>query len=231
MSEFGNRPEHSYLAVIGDLRGSRALSDRSGVQLRLEQALRDLNQELADSSLAAGFVVTLGDEFQGLLATSPAGLDVLLFIESALRGIPLRFGLGWGRVSTEFREKALGMDGPCFHRAREALVRGKDEDRWVTVSGFGPDGDRILNGMLSLLGAVRDRWTDRQAETVAAVRRARTQNDAAEFLGVAKSTVSEALTAALYAPTTEAEKALAEALSVFGEMAELQSRSVKGPNR
>ncbi len=231
MNEFGNRPERFHLAVIGDLRGSRALSDRSGVQLRLERALRDLNDKLADSSLAAGFVVTLGDEFQGLLASSHAGLDVLLFIETALRGIPLRFGFGWGRVSTEFREKALGMDGPCFHRAREALIRGKEEDRWVTVAGFGPDGDRILNGALALLGAVRDRWTDRQAETVALVRQARTQKEAANTLGVGPSTVSEALTAALYAPTTEAELAVANALALFGEMAEQRDYSAEGPNR
>jgi hypothetical protein len=231
MSKFGNRPEYSYLAVIGDLRSSRALSDRSDVQLRLEQALRDLNQELADSSLAAGFVVTLGDEFQGLLVSSRAGLDVLLFVESALRGIELRFGLGWGEVSTEFREKALGMDGPCFHRAREALIRGKEEDRWVTVSGFGPDGDRILNGLLALLGGVRDRWTDRQAETVSLVRQARTQKEAAIALGVGPSTVSEALTAALYAPIIEAEAAVAGALALFGDKTEQHKGSAERPNR
>lgn len=234
MGTLGNNIELYYLAVIGDLRKSRALQDRSSVQLHLEETLRDLNRVLGRSSLAARFVVTLGDEFQGLLKLPAAGLDALLFVEAALRDVtlkfPLRFGLGWGRVSTEFRRQALGMDGPCFHNAREALQEGKREDRWATVCGFGEDGDRVLNGLFALLGAVRDGWTNRQRETVAVVREARTQKDAAELMGVRPSTVSQALTAALYSPVCDAEAALATALSVFGKIAESGDASVKEPN-
>lgn len=206
------------MAVIGDLRGSRALADRAAVQQRLESGLVAVNRRL-EGELAAAFVVTLGDEFQGLLRRPQTAMAALDALEEELGDLPVRYALGWGALSTRLRPEAIGMDGPCFHAAREALDAGKREQRWATVRGFGERGDAILNGMLRLVGEVRSGWTRTQATTVRAMRGARTQKDVAARRGVSESTVSKALKGARYDAMSEAGQALTALLEDLGDAA------------
>ncbi|MFQ5944301.1 MAG: SatD family protein, partial [Anaerolineales bacterium] len=85
----------NYIAVIGDVVGSRSAGDRSGLQERLGGGIRDVNTAF-DNTIAADFVLTVGDEFQGLIGSASA-LDLIL---STLRthAFPaeLRFGVGLG---------------------------------------------------------------------------------------------------------------------------------------
>ena len=108
------------------------------------------------------------------------------------------------------------MDGPCFHLAREAVERGKREDRWITASGFGAERDDLLNGVLRLMGGVRWEWTDVQAETVFAARDADEQKAVAKSRGVSEATVSKSLKAALYESFVEAEGVVATLLAGAG---------------
>jgi len=193
-----------YLAVIGDIRGSRLAPRRGELQKLMEHGLEQINQDFADE-LVAGFVITLGDEFQGLLREPGQAVKVLVALEAVLGEVSVRYGLGWGMLSTELRELAFGMDGPCFYRAREAVGESKRVDRWATVSGFGGD-DEVLNGVLWLVGAARGRRTSVQRETVEQVRTARTQREAAAARGVHESSVSQALKAALHEPVLAAER-------------------------
>lgn len=216
---FANIAEHSFLALIGDLAGSRRLPDRADTQRRLEEALAALNERQAGGSPAARFVITAGDEFQGLLRRPEAVLDALLFLEEREPAVRIRYGIGWGSLATPLRPDALGMDGPCFYLAREALMTGKRDDRWVTARGFGAAEDAVLDALFSLLGALRAGWTRTQARTVALARAAeregRTRRSVADGLGVSPSVVSEALKAARWEAAREGEAALRRALALF----------------
>lgn len=214
MSESPSRGEPRYLAVIGDIRGSRRLKDRAAVQARLEEALAEINREFA-ADLAADFVVTLGDEFQGLLREPHRLLPLLGYLETSLVEVGLRYGIGWGPLATPLRRQALGMDGPCFHRAREALSEAKHLKGWAAIKGFGIERDRVLGGLLALIGAVRGNWTRTQTETVGWMRRLGSQKQVAATRGVTKSTVSKALHGALYEAITRAEEAVAELLRAY----------------
>jgi hypothetical protein len=194
-----------YLAIIGDIRGSRRVPRRAAVQASLERALEGINLKFR-RDITAGFVVTIGDEFQGVLERPSRAVDVLVALEWALQGIQVRYGLGWGAITTALRERAVGMDGPCFHHARDAVIAGKRADRWVTVAGFGDD-DEVLNGLFWLIGAVRSQWTQVQRETVRQARSVRTQRAVAEARGVSDATVSKALKSALHEPVLGAERA------------------------
>lgn len=55
-----------YIAIIGDIRNSRLLADRKEIQIKLGNVLDRINREHAPS-ISAKFMITLGDEFQGLL--------------------------------------------------------------------------------------------------------------------------------------------------------------------
>ncbi len=206
MTEFGDNTERHYLAIIGDIRGSRTLPDRGAVQERLRDGLERVNREFQDE-LASPFIITLGDEFQALVGAAAVGVGVVVGLEEALRGIPLRYGLGWGTLETAFQPTTIGMDGPCLIRARESVARGKREVRWVTVSGFGED-DEIVNGIFAVMAAIRSDWTEIQAETVGAARAAATQRDVAAARGRSESTVSKALKAAHFDEIVEAENSV-----------------------
>ena len=54
-----------YVAIIGDIIGSRQLPDRAQIQLRLEKFLSHINVRFS-KFVVAKFVITIGDEFQGL---------------------------------------------------------------------------------------------------------------------------------------------------------------------
>ncbi len=214
MRNVASSDQPGYLAVIADIRGSRQLADRQAVQDRVRAALADLERRFA-ADLAAGFAITTGDEFQVLLADPAAGVPVLIACDDALAGLPLRYGLGWGTLATRLEERAVGMDGPCFHAARAAIEWAAEHERWAAVRGLDPDAEAALDGILGLLGAVRAGWTARQAETVARRREVPTQRALASALGVDPSTVSKQLKSALYDEVTAAEVAATMLLARF----------------
>ena len=224
MNEFGQKGEQHYLAVIGDLRRSREDPDRARTQLRLEKVLEAVNRRTDAETLGARFVITLGDEFQGLLAIPGDVVFIIDEIDRGLDGIPIRYGLGWGALATALRTEAIGMDGPCFHNARDALLRAKDEDRRIVVGGFGAGPDLTLNGILALMEGVRRRWKPVQEETVRLMDGKRLQKEVAAIRAVSTSVVSETLKSALYKQMDEAEFALCWLMNHFAGLPEAATR-------
>ena len=113
-----------YLAVIGDVVKSRELPDRSRFQQQLRSSIGRVNEEFS-SSIASNFVLTIGDEFQGLLKRVDNIPQMLAVIRSGIHPIEQRVGIGIGSLDTALEPEAIGMDGPCFHRARDAIELAK----------------------------------------------------------------------------------------------------------
>ena len=112
---------HSFVAVIGDIKDSRLLENRKEVQLRLREVLERLNENYKEE-IVSRFLITLGDEFQGLLCSGKAVLDMINEIRMEMYPVRLRFGIGFGQITTDIKtEMALGADGPGYYRAREAV--------------------------------------------------------------------------------------------------------------
>ena len=108
-----------YFAIIGDIVESKKLIDRDGVQKRLNIILKDINIKF-DNDIAAKFVITLGDEFQGLLSNPSNLFDIIDTIKFEMYPVRIRFGIGIGSIDTEVNsEMALGADGPAYHYARK----------------------------------------------------------------------------------------------------------------
>lgn len=204
----GDPSDTVYVALIGDIRGSRELEDRADVQDRFRELVGRLNEELlsgelapevatdAGRPLASRLTVTAGDEFQGLLADGHATVRAAVAATDRFEPAGLRFGLGRGTLATDLNEEqAIGMDGPCFHRAREALKAARTDEAWIRVAGWPGGLDRHANRLFDLVQAVREDWTDRQAEFARALQAAGSQQRVAERFGVSKSTVSESLSA------------------------------------
>ena len=112
-----------YVAIIGDLVRSRQIRDRNAVQCQLQAALDQVNKKYADQ-IAANFLITLGDEFQGILQEPGCLMPILSDIADAIRPVQVRFGVGIGELTTEVnRNAAIGADGPAFYRARSAIPK------------------------------------------------------------------------------------------------------------
>ncbi|MGB4438298.1 MAG: SatD family protein, partial [Sedimentibacter sp.] len=55
-----------YIAIIGDIVNSKKIDNRNDVQIKLKSLLKRIDEKYTDD-IASDFMITLGDEFQGLL--------------------------------------------------------------------------------------------------------------------------------------------------------------------
>ena len=213
MGEFGLGAEVSYVALIGDVVGSRRSPDRRALQRRLRLGIEGINTRMG-GRLSSPLALYGGDEVQGLLARPEGCVEIVVELSETIFPERLVFGLGYGTVSTELSPEVAQIDGPCFHRARSALedVRG---ETWLKASGFGATTDTALTALFGLMAAIRSRWTEKQQIYVRAARRT-SQKLVAEELGVSPSTVSESLRASSFAAVREGEQAARVLLAQFG---------------
>lgn len=217
MNKLAQNNQQSGMVVLGDVRDSRLIADRPGLQTQLDQLVRRVNASAA-GAIAVPFSIAGGDEIQGMLADPTALLTVINHLDYEAVGFSWRIGVGWGPLSTPLANLTLEMDGECFHHARRAIATGKKDDRWVTVSGIGEAEDAALNGVFRLLQVVRDGWTEKQRLAAAAMWRSirdeaiPTQGAVADKLSLDKTTLSKMLKAAHYKQVTEMEEAMPQLL-------------------
>ncbi|MBN2356409.1 hypothetical protein JXO59_09865 [candidate division KSB1 bacterium] len=188
---------NTYIAVIGDLVKSRRLRDRQGVQLKLTEALHEINRSQYKKTIRSQFVVTLGDEFQGLVSGEFPLQTFLDQYESFFpKGVETRFGIGLGELSTELKKQAIGMDGACFHHARNALASAKKEHHTIVFSGF--ETDTALNALIRLILEIKGHWTNRQKEVLALYRPLQDQAGVARALNISRQAVHSIFKASRY---------------------------------
>lgn len=163
----------AYLAVIGDLIASRSIAQRNQAQQQLAQAIEQVNQRFA-GSLAARFVITLGDEFQGLFLPTAPVFAALDHLEAAIHPLACRFGIGIGSMSTSINpQMSIGADGPAFWLARDAIASvHQDNDYGQTRTRlFGLPGlhRELVNNQLALSDHIKRGFTGVQQATYAAL--------------------------------------------------------------
>jgi len=98
-----------YCAIIGDLVSSRKMEapERKRVQEELSGLLQQINNDYKES-IVSKFIITLGEEFQGLLNASWNSVRIIEIIIRTLYPQDVRFGVGLSDISTEINsEKAI----------------------------------------------------------------------------------------------------------------------------
>ena len=228
MAEFGSRAESEYVALIGDVVDSRNSSDRKGLQERLLREIHRLNRS-DDGAFLSPLALTAGDEVQVVLTRPENVVDVVVALSDAIAPEKIIFGVGFGALSTQLDSDVARMDGPCLHRAREALGEVKT-DRWLVARGFGAVLDQVLSAVFNLIYSVRSRWKPKQLSYARAARSDREQKEIAAEFGVNPSVVSESLKASSFSVVQEGERAARHLLEEFGSRAESALNSGKEPN-
>lgn len=207
-----------YCAIIGDLINSKKLpaEDRAAIQERLKALLNGVNENFS-SFLVSPFLMTLGDEFQGVLTAAKPALEIIDFLGQNLMELPIqiRYGIGIGELSTNVnREQALGDDGPAYHHARQGIEQLKKEG-WT---GFpvsiqtGNNDCALLRCYCRLLNEIAEAWSTPQRDCILNMEVAEEQLLVAHRLGIAPSSVSRSLRRGHYAAYHESKKTLGEYL-------------------
>lgn len=216
---------HSFAAVIGDIKDSRKLENRKEAQKRLQKVLDRLNRKY-EEDIVSSYLITLGDEFQGLLCSGKNILNMINEIKMEMYPVRLRFGIGFGTITTDIRrEMALGADGPGYYRAREAVEVLKEREKknrpvpadlCLKMGEEDRDKEVLLNTVFDLLYVVEEGWTERQREIIwdMLVYGDGQQNTAAR-LSISQPTVQKALAAGSYYTY---ENALKNAAEILGEI-------------
>jgi len=200
--------------IIGDLNRSRELENRAVIQRQLKAAITAFNAKTAARSLPPARL-TAGDEIQGISEDPCYVLDVIVALADAVAPAQFSWGLGFGELSTDVAEDVALMDGPCFHRAREALERSRKKGSWFEAEGIEPFTSTVLAAIMNLMGAIREDWTEKQAMYT---RQARdhSQIEVARAMGKSPSTISRALRATKFDRMIEAEQAARLVLEKLG---------------
>lgn len=211
----------TYVAIIGDMISSRSLAYRGRTQRTLVDTMNDVNDYFSDK-LASKFIVTLGDEFQGLLIDCEQVLTIINFINDRMYPIQFRFGIGVGEMLTDIDPQiSLGADGPAYYNARNSLkeikiVEAKNTGAKscirINIENKAVIAD-LLNTIFMLLYALEQKWTQRQSQVIREYEHGKTQSEIAQTLGVTQPNVQKILASAKYYSYKEGQTKLNYVLS------------------
>jgi hypothetical protein len=164
-------------------------SQRRVLQKQFSGVIASLNRDYR-KTIASKFVITLGDEFQGLLISATTVSDLIWRLEQDLPQREFRVGIGLGRLDTPLQNYAINIDGPALHTARAAIEHAKKAKALGGVfRGFG-ELDEILSGVARLLWFQRSRWTQPQRNIANLLRKGMSQTEVADELRITKQVVS-----------------------------------------
>lgn len=163
-----------YVAIIGDIIGSKSLMHRKEIQIQLNQILAQVNRKFS-VDIHSDFLITLGDEFQGLLYSPHNVVKIIEFIQLNFYPNRIRFGIGIGTIDTDFiRSEALGADGPVYHKARKMVEElkiaessSKKQNAFIKLSWeIDEDLERLINCSFNACSFIEQQWSVKQRDVI-----------------------------------------------------------------
>lgn len=187
-----------YFVLIGDIVRSRELSQRSSLQKKFADTLQTVQKKYA-AAIISPLTLTIGDEFQTVLQNADHLFEILWEIELALNGVSFRYGLGIGHIDTEInREYSIGMDGPAFHFAREAVELARKQEMRFRFRCAESLSENRLNILLGWLDMGTRTWS-REKRLIFHLRgHALPQKEIAHRVGLSQPAVSQHMNTAVF---------------------------------
>lgn len=218
----------NYIAIIGDIKNSKIITNRNQVQEKLNIVLKYIN-ETYYTDIEARFIITLGDEFQGLLKNFDHILDITQYIQREMYPVNLRFGIGVGKIYTKiFYEAAIGADGPAYYAAREMVKQLREQEKKlkkqaadIQVSIYNTENFEIvkINTILKLIKILENGWSEKQRFTIWDIEiNGGSQKECAKRLGTTQSTIARRLADGNYLTYEHVKNVASKALIQLGEI-------------
>jgi len=215
-----------FFAIIGDIIDSKKIQNRLQVQYDMTTVLNLINEKYTQS-VGSKFMITLGDEFQGLLNDGEYITEIIDTIERKMHPISLRFGIGVGSITTKINyDMPVGADGPAYYNARKTIehIKKSRNKKMEIKSNIGIEIENglyfseLINSIFSMSTVIKSRWTPRQREVIEAyIKCDEVQGPAAALLGINQSNVQKALKISGFYEYQRAYKSIAKVLSAFKE--------------
>ncbi len=217
-----------YIAIIGDIVNSKNMMDRSHTQKKLNSILNRINENYKNC-IASKFIITLGDEFQGLLKNFEDFLEIIKSIQREMYPVKIRFGIGIGEISTDIKyEAAIGADGPAYYAARNMIDEIRQQEKRlkkqatdIKISIYEQKMFELdeINTMLMLIKLIEESWSEKQRFTVwDMLENGGSQTDCAQRMQTTQSTIARRLADCNYIVYKETKGVLKEALNRLGEI-------------
>jgi hypothetical protein len=155
----------SVVVIIADVRGSKKMAndERYEGQLFLKSAIIQINENFSDF-IEAPFMITRGDEFQGVTKNMEVAFKIMLEFERLLFPLMLRYGIGKGEIQKMGSKIPIEMDGPAFHRANEAVNLAKKKKLFLTCKSDNASNDLLINNIFLLMNSIKSRWNQNNYE-------------------------------------------------------------------
>ena len=213
----------TYMAIIGDIKSSKTLNNRSEVQEKLKKTLDSINISYSEI-IAAKFIITLGDEFQGLLFFTEDLVEIIKYIQKEMYPVEMRFGIGIGEISTKINEEAaIGADGPAFYAARNTIsaihdcakkIKKQAADIQINIYENSVFEIVEINTILALIKTIEDSWTEKQRYTIwDALDHPGSQISSAKRMNTSQSTIARRLADGKYIVYLNALQTIKEAIA------------------
>lgn len=177
-----------FIVIIGDVVDSRHLPDRKQFQRRLKQQLAHTSRNAED--LASPYTITLGDEFQAVYRSAGSLFADIFGIMAEVHPAHIRVSIGVGKLTTSVNSKqALGMDGPAFYAAREALAKMKKLPGLMHISEDGPSSWAMANYGLNFVTRKVQGWERNRLAVLTALLHGDKIQKIASMLGISNVAV------------------------------------------
>lgn len=122
-----------YITMICDIKNSKSLVNREEVQYRLIDTLKCANHIFSED-IAVPFIITIGDEWEGLLKYPCNYTKIIDFFHNQLKDVEFYCGIGVGQVSIHNFELTVNqLDGPSFYLARAAIDEAKKNNTSIVI--------------------------------------------------------------------------------------------------
>jgi len=182
-----------YLVIIGDIIKSRKLSNRYEVQETFSSVVSEAQIEYG-KDLVSPITLTIGDEFQSVMANANDLFKIVDKLDLKMHPVQLRYGFGIGTIDTKINKQiSIGMDGPAFHRAREALDVARKQNRRYYFRMDDGGIENAINLLLKWMDAGMQNWSDTKKKILVFKERGYTQTDIALRLQITQPAISQHL--------------------------------------
>jgi hypothetical protein len=209
-------PAKLYAVLIADVMGSstrRHLREALGKTLA-SASKRHLHRKL----IRLPYSVTAGDEFQTISTQLSAVPQLVLELRIMLQPLPLRIGIGFGKISDRIQPPVNRLGGEAFQFARHSLedIKTGNQFKFESLTAFtssNPSFDRTINLIYGLHDTLVRNLSAKQWETIEMFLAHPTLESTAGRLKLDASTVSRNLKRGYYWQLSETVKVAGSLIS------------------
>jgi len=179
--------EKRMIALIGDVVSSRKILDRIDFDARLLKHIKGLGEK--NETILSPYTL-IGDEIQAVYERADWLFHDAVSILAEIYPQKMRFSYGIGSLVKPINpDRAIEMDGPAFHNARDGITEIKKEGYLLDIVGENDPNLKLTRSTLFFLSFHMKKWNKTRFQTLALLLEGLTIKQIALRLGLEENTI------------------------------------------